>query len=674
METNNYASYNNMVATVSNCISQLEGACEKLELDEIKKQLAAGKEKLKNHKFSVGILGEFKRGKSMVINSLLEEEVLPSDIMPATATMNRVTYDLNKHAQLLMKDGSVRNVEVENLKDYVTKITKNSEANAEKIEEAIVYYPCPFCQNDVDIIDTPGLNDDERMNSITENVIPKLDAVIMVLVHGSPFSASEAEFVRTKLMTSDLGRIIFLVNKIDTVRRASDIERVIDEIRERIRETVLERMAEVHGENSEEYEQMRAKLGNIKIFPFSAYDAFDGKKNHDPELIKKSGTIEFEKELTKMLTEDRGALEISGPLTLISRSAAAVTNTAVQKKEAFEMDKEELERRHAETLEAIKKAREEKVQEKKRIKALSVETKNSCAEMLNEYYEDLKKKLTAAVDEKFHEIDAKKIAFKEKEIKENLSQIIKSTSEEQMSIFSEKILVKLKNDISADFGSSNEFLKSINDSVNVAVGDKDSNKTDLIGIGIDVLTDFIGINGLGGIISGFKAAGVKGAVVGGGIGLAANLAVWAVLAPIGIPAVVISCAAGSIVSKFSSKLIFSGTQLQKLKDATYQSIDTMLKDIKNSRELDNWVDTTVTNAYTEYADIVERECESYLTETQQTIDSIKSDMSQNEFERKQTIIECDQVLEIIENVKNEIEPITRKIRSLSKQETEAVAV
>ena len=42
----------------------------------------------------------------------------------------------------------------------------------------------------------------------------RFDAVIMVLVPDAPFSMSESEFVRNKIMASDLGKLIFVVNKI----------------------------------------------------------------------------------------------------------------------------------------------------------------------------------------------------------------------------------------------------------------------------------------------------------------------------------------------------------------------------------------------------------------------------------------------------------------------------
>ena len=308
-----YTSYQNMVTQVNTGLVQMQKAAARMNLEETAKQLEASREKLERRKFAVGILGEFKRGKSTVINSLLEKEIMPADILPTSATMNRVTYDMTPHVMLQMRDGSEMEIGIDQLPDYVTKLDEEKEAQAAKVEEAVVYYPCKFCQNGVDIVDTPGLNDDERMSRVTEEIIPKLDVVIMVLVPDNPFSMSEADFVLNKLMTSDLGRLLFLVNKIDTVRPASRREAAVENIKERIQEKVLESIERNYGAGSDEYEDAKRKLGNIKVFPFSALDALEGKMDGDLKLIEKSGTLAFEQELTRMLTEERGALELQIP-------------------------------------------------------------------------------------------------------------------------------------------------------------------------------------------------------------------------------------------------------------------------------------------------------------------------------------------------------------------------
>src|SRR5699024_2347029 len=143
---------------------QMQKIALEMNLEETAKQLENSRKKLEARKFAVGILGEFKRGKSTVINSLLEKEIMPADILPTSATMNRVTYDMQPHVKLKMRDGSVMEIGIDGLPNYVTRLDEEKEAQAAKVEEAVVYYPCKFCQNGVDIVDILGLNDDERMS------------------------------------------------------------------------------------------------------------------------------------------------------------------------------------------------------------------------------------------------------------------------------------------------------------------------------------------------------------------------------------------------------------------------------------------------------------------------------------------------------------------------------
>ena len=77
-----YTSYQNMVTQVNTGLVQMQKAAARMNLEETAKQLEASREKLERRKFAVGILGEFRRGKSTVINSLLEKEIMPSDILP----------------------------------------------------------------------------------------------------------------------------------------------------------------------------------------------------------------------------------------------------------------------------------------------------------------------------------------------------------------------------------------------------------------------------------------------------------------------------------------------------------------------------------------------------------------------------------------------------------------
>ena len=444
MESNSYASYQGMMARVDTALVSMENLCSDLEMEEARKALVQSRKKLENHRFAVGIMGEFKRGKSTVINSLLEQEIMPADILPCSATMNRVTYDLQPHAELRMVDGSVRSIKVEELSDYVTKLTSENESRASNVDEAVVYYPCRFCQNGVDIVDTPGLNDDERMNKISEEIIPKLDAVIMVIVPGSPFSMSEAEFVRNKLMSSDLGRLIFLVNKIDTIRRPSDRAKAVEGIKEKIRKTVLEKMADLYGSDSKQYQDAEQKLGSIRIFPFSALDALEGKQAGDEEMIENSGTKPFEEALTKMLTEERGALELGAPVSVIQRTSLDVAKTIAARRDAFDLSAEEFEQRQETAIKRIQELRTQKKEEQRHLRDRSKTVKSELASRTAQFYPQLEQRLMAMVDE--FNPEPKPLAEPKNQEKavSDLQELIRPKMNEMVTNFSEKIAMELQ--------------------------------------------------------------------------------------------------------------------------------------------------------------------------------------------------------------------------------------
>ncbi len=686
---NQYQSYQEMIVSVNSGLEQMEKICGLLGLTERQAALKNSQKKLAGHKFSVGILGEFKRGKSTVINSLLEEEIVPADVVPTSATMNRITYDLERHAEVLMKDGSVKHIEVEELADYVTKLDETKEATAANVEEAIVYYPCKFCQNGVDIIDTPGLNDDERMNRVTEEIIPKLDAVIMVLVAGSPFSMSEAEFVRNKVMASDLGKIIFLVNKMDMIRKASEKERLLADIKERIRTAVLDKMAEVYGKDSKEYHDVEMKLGAIQVYPFSALDALEGKQEGDQELIEKSGTIEFERALTKMLTEDRGALELYGPLNQVRGVIAEAGDTILARKNALKMSQEEFEQERQTALAKIREIREQKNQKVQSLKRKSGALKTTAKGMLSVYYAELGDKVLAVVDSEKVSVEKMNSEAGKKAEAERISNIALQKIQQETDNLTERILNTVKAEIEDDLQDANQCFASYSQELmSVIPGLPDEKNANTKGfvtdVAIDVATDYIGLfgagiplYGVGALIQGWKAAGAKGAAVGGGVGVAVSIATLAVMAAtplVGIPAAVISCALGTAAGKGVVRKLFhrdvEKKEAEKIKGHIKTNIQAYINEqIRTSGNLESWIDEIVDVQFNQLVSNFENESRQLLTDTEATIDAIKKDMTENEMTKKRIDAEFDEMVHLMAELWKKLEPVYKKVEKTLKGET-----
>ena len=84
-----YASYKETVKGLTENLKSLLGLSEEIALVNTAESIRETLEKTAEEHFEVAIVGEFKRGKSTLINAMLGQEVLPADVLPATATLDR---------------------------------------------------------------------------------------------------------------------------------------------------------------------------------------------------------------------------------------------------------------------------------------------------------------------------------------------------------------------------------------------------------------------------------------------------------------------------------------------------------------------------------------------------------------------------------------------------------
>lgn len=673
-DTEIYESYHAMVSEISSSLNMAGKVCSELQMKETEEEMARSEERMKAHKFSVGILGEFKRGKSTVINALLGREIMPSDILPTSATMNRVTYGMEPKARILMRDGSEETIEVDELVDYVTKLDDEKASRAEKVEEAIVSYPCKFCQNGVDIVDTPGLNDEGRMDKIVEEVIPKLDAVIMVLVPDSPFSMSEAEFVRTKLLTSDISRLIFLVNKFDTVRK-KDRDRVLSEIRKRIETSVMEKMKEIYGENSEEYLNVKIKLADIRIFPISARDALDGRLAHDEELLRDSGMLEFEEALSKMLTEERGALELGVPVAQALRGCNKILAMIENGQNALRSSQEQFKETQRKTLAESSAMRE---QQSNKIRELNEKAKRVKREMTDkaaECYDEIEKKAHQIINELTLE-DPKRALTDEmkKALIENTAKKIGEMSDHEISIFSERIINELNGILGKEAVQTAQLLTQFEAKLEEACKiQKEGVMPTLGAFAVDTAAFFLTsdiLPGLGGAIAGYRAAGVKGALLGGGTAFVSGMALLVLLGTAGvsfIPAGLLACAASSLSGKKVCEMVFAGSRnkkaLEEIKKTLQEGFDESSAQMRRDRLLEKWIDSTVEGQFNILIEAMNKECQRIVAQANETINNIKMELVRDAEEKKKRMEEYNRMRTTVMEIQSRLVPLRERIAS-----------
>ena len=79
-------------------MNQLLVQCDKLDsiakvyTPQVHKNITEAKKNINNESFQLVVVGEFSRGKSTFINSLLGKRILPASINPTTAVLSTLVY------------------------------------------------------------------------------------------------------------------------------------------------------------------------------------------------------------------------------------------------------------------------------------------------------------------------------------------------------------------------------------------------------------------------------------------------------------------------------------------------------------------------------------------------------------------------------------------------------
>lgn len=300
---------------------QLDAVCGKLGLTlrdgsdrnvlspNLTEEVAKISRKLQSQCFRVAVVGEFSKGKSTLLNALLGEEIQPVRDIPCSGTVTVLKYGPQQRVICKYKNGREEEISPE---QYQEKASISEEAalgsfgdeivNSE-IKEIIFEHPnLELCTNDVEIIDSPGLNEQAERTLVTQQVLKTTDAVIFLTHAQNALTEKERElllYLKKELnqgKDGEAGKSIFvLVNFADLLRR----EESRKQVRQRV-ETIVKSQNLIAGEN-------RIHL----ISAQSALEAIlDGTEN---EYVK--SFQDFTKSLEQFLTVERGAIALQQSAT-----------------------------------------------------------------------------------------------------------------------------------------------------------------------------------------------------------------------------------------------------------------------------------------------------------------------------------------------------------------------
>lgn len=201
-------------------VAEVAKIMQRLGRSDLAQRASVAAARLKRPSTIVCVVGEFKQGKSSLINALLGQQVCPVDDDLATSAITLVRYADQAGAVVRRKPESgnqgdpqvVEQIAVADVHQYVSEI--GNPGNAKGVERVEIGVPSPLLKQGLVIVDTPGMGGlGAGHAAATMSFLPFADGLLFASDASAELSAPEVEFLRR---ASELcPTVLFVQTKID---------------------------------------------------------------------------------------------------------------------------------------------------------------------------------------------------------------------------------------------------------------------------------------------------------------------------------------------------------------------------------------------------------------------------------------------------------------------------
>jgi GTP-binding protein EngB required for normal cell division len=238
--------------------------------------------KLAEDRFVLAVAGQFKRGKSSLMNAVIGRELLPTGVLPVTSTVTILKFGPREQLVIPHQNSFLsKTAPIASLPEYVTQ--EGNPGNQKQIKAVYVELPLPFLRRGVEFVDTPGVGSAIEANTATTMAfLPQCDAAVFVTSVDTPMTAVETAFLTDIRQYAE--KLFVVVNKIDLLEGSE-------------REQVMTYVSGV----------IRRHTGatNLKLFPVSCRLGLKTKLAGDSEGYASSGLGTLEETLAEFLSSEK---------------------------------------------------------------------------------------------------------------------------------------------------------------------------------------------------------------------------------------------------------------------------------------------------------------------------------------------------------------------------------
>jgi Dynamin family len=133
---------------------RIASLAEQFNSDPIASDARATAERIADGRFYVACVGQFKRGKSTLLNALMGKPILPSGIVPVTTVPTILRFGEHYRARVRLQRGKWADIAADQIEQYVSE--KENPQNKKGVAGIEVFVPSTLLSRGLCFVDTPG--------------------------------------------------------------------------------------------------------------------------------------------------------------------------------------------------------------------------------------------------------------------------------------------------------------------------------------------------------------------------------------------------------------------------------------------------------------------------------------------------------------------------------------
>jgi GTP-binding protein EngB required for normal cell division len=200
-------------------------------LVEFRSTLSMILDRLEDHSFEIAVFGRVSSGKSSLLNTMLETDVLPVGVMPITAVPTRLAWGESPEVNVWFAHRCPERFEISRLSEFVAEPL--NPGNEKHVTAVVVHMNSPRLRDGITFADTPGLGSlATRGAAETLAYLPRCDLGVVLIDAGSALTPDDLRTIQILYEAAIPATV--LLSKADLLS-VEDCSRVIEYVKDHIR-------------------------------------------------------------------------------------------------------------------------------------------------------------------------------------------------------------------------------------------------------------------------------------------------------------------------------------------------------------------------------------------------------------------------------------------------------